>query len=36
MLTSDYSGTQSGGSVATSGSDTIITYTGVGSYTVTA
>jgi hypothetical protein len=34
MLTSDYSGTTSGSpTVSTSGSDTILTYTGSGSYT---
>ena len=33
MATSDYSGTQSGGTVTTSGSDTIITYNSTGSYT---
>jgi hypothetical protein len=33
MPTADYSGTQSGGTVTTSGSDTIITYTSSGTYT---
>jgi hypothetical protein len=33
MLTSIYSGTQSGASVTTDGSDTILTYTGSGTYT---
>ena len=33
MLTSTYSGTQSGASVTTDGSDTILTYTGSGTYT---
>ena len=34
MLTADYSGTTSGSpSVATSGSDTILTFNGSGSYT---
>jgi hypothetical protein len=33
MATSDYSGTQTGGTVTTSGSDTIITYNSTGSYT---
>jgi len=32
MATSDYSGTQTGGSVTTDGSDTIITYTSSGSF----
>jgi len=32
MATSDYSGTQTGGSVTTSGGDTIITYTSSGSF----
>jgi hypothetical protein len=33
MLTTDYSGSQLGGTVSTSGSDTIIKYLGDGSYT---
>ena len=33
MPTAKYSGTQSGGSVTTDGSDTIITYTSSGSVT---
>jgi hypothetical protein len=34
MLTADYSGTTTGSpTVTTSGSDTILTYTGSGSYT---
>jgi hypothetical protein len=32
MATANYSGTQSGGTVTTSGSDTIITFNGSGSF----
>jgi hypothetical protein len=33
MATSDYSGTNTGASVTTDGSDTILTYNSSGSYT---